>query len=192
MNACAQKADCSPQKPLRLFCQDETRLGLMPTARRRVTARGRKPIQQVNPGYKNYYVYGAVAPLSGKHFFTREARLNTDGFQNFLDGFSQQFPESFNVLVLDNGSFHKANRLDIPENVALLFLPPYSPELNPAERLWEDLKDALAFHLFESLAALKAEVESLLHEYTEEGLASLAGFDYLIEAAMPSTYNDSS
>ena len=101
--------------------------------------------------------------------------MNTDGFQDFLPGgFSKQFSESFNVLVLDNGSFHKANwphkanRLDTPENVALLFLPPYSPELNLAERFWKDLKDALAFRLFESLAALKSKVESLLHEYTED------------------------
>ena len=73
-----------------------------------------------------------------------------------------------------------------------MFLPPYSPELNPAERLWKDLKDALAFELFESLAALKAKVETLLSAYTEEALASLTGFDYLIEAAMPKMYNDSS
>lgn len=71
-------------------------------------------------------------------------------------------------------------------------MPPYSPELNPAERLWEDLKDALAFELFESLAALKAEVQKILNKYTEEALASLAGFEYLTEAAMPPTYNDSS
>ena len=48
----------------------------MPTTRRRVTAEGRKPVQQVDPDYKNYYLYGAVAPLSGKHFFTREAHLS--------------------------------------------------------------------------------------------------------------------
>lgn len=93
------------------------------------------------------YVYGAVAPLSGKHFFTEEAKLNTDGFRTFIDGLAERFEASFNVLVLDNGSFHKANRLDIPENVALVFLPPYSPELNLAERLWEDLKDRLALSI---------------------------------------------
>ena len=77
------------------------------------------------------YVYSAVAPLSGKHFFTEEAKLNTNGFRTFIDGLAERFEASFNVLVLDNGSFHKANRLDIPENVALVFLPPYSPEFEP-------------------------------------------------------------
>lgn len=57
-------------------------------------------------------------------------------------------------MILDNGSFHKAKKLAVPENVELVFLPPYSPELNSAERLWQDLKDAVAFHLHESLAAL--------------------------------------
>jgi hypothetical protein len=164
----------------------------MPVGHRRITARGTKPVQQVEISYQNYYVYGAVAPLSGKHFFTREAKLNADGFQTFLDGFAERFKASFNVLVLDNGSFHKAKRLDIPANVALIFLPPYAPELNPAERLWEDLKDALAFDLFGSLAALKARVDALLAEYTEQALASLAGFEYLTEAAMPIMDNDSS
>lgn len=79
----------------------------MPTTRKRVTAEGRKPVQRVDPDYKNYYVYGAVAPLSGKHFFTRDAKLNTDGFQDFLDGLSERFSDSFNVLVLTTGAFIK-------------------------------------------------------------------------------------
>jgi hypothetical protein len=68
-------------------------------------------------------------------------------------------------------------------------------KLNPAERLWEDLKDALAFEdalafdLFESLAALKATVETLLAEYTRQALASLAGVEHLVEAAMPTMDN---
>ena len=66
---------------------------------------------------------------------------------------------------------------------------PHAPELNPAERLWEDLKDALAFDLFESLAALKATVETLLAEYTRQALASLAGVKHLVEAATPTMDN---
>jgi hypothetical protein len=60
-----------------------------------------------------------------------------------LDSFSSRFFESQNVLVLDNRRFHKAKDLSVPDNIRLVFLPPYSPELNPGERLWHDLKDHL-------------------------------------------------
>ena len=69
-------------------------------------------------------------------------------------------------MILDNGRFHKAKKLSIPKNVELEFLPPYSSELNPVERFWQDLKDALGFDLYEHLADLLQEartVLSLLH-----------------------------
>jgi transposase len=51
-------------------------------------------------------------------------------------------PEEFKIILLDNGAFHKAARLIVPDNVALLFIPPYSPELNPAEKIWLKMKRA--------------------------------------------------
>ncbi|WP_423816355.1 transposase [Salinibacter grassmerensis] len=86
-------------------------------------------------------------------------------------------------VVLDNGAFHKAKKLSVPRNVRLIFLPPYSPELNPVERLWQDLKDQVAFDLYESLAALRQEVRSAVATYTEKAVASLTGYGYLVDAA---------
>lgn len=114
---------------------------------------------------------------------SRLDHLDSDGFQDFLDGFADQLPESLNVLVLDNGRFYKANNLTIPENARLIFLPPYSPELNPIERLWQDLKDHLGFHLHETLSALRQRVQEKLQSYTDEAVASLSGYRYLIDAA---------
>jgi transposase len=92
--------------------------------------------------------------------------------------------------VLDNGPFQKAKALSIPDNVRLLFLPPYSPELHPIERLWQDLKDHVAFHkdyvafyLHESLPALKQRVRGKLEAYTDETVASFTGYEYLLDAA---------
>nr|WP_260169701.1 transposase [Salinibacter ruber] len=108
---------------------------------------------------------------------------NSDGFQEFLDRFADRFPQSLNVLVLDNGRFHKAKSLSIPDNVRLVFLPPYSPELNPVERLWQDLKNHMAFHLHQTLSALKQRVQEKLQSYTDEAVASLTGYEYLLDAA---------
>lgn len=68
---------------------------------------------------------------------------NAATFQIFLNELSKQNPEEYKILVLDNGAFHKAKSLTIPENIALIFLPPYSPELNPAKKCGQSLKECL-------------------------------------------------
>lgn len=155
----------------------------MPITRGRITLSGVKPIQVQKPGYQNFYLYGAVEPSTGERFLVERDALNSDGFQDFLDAFSSAYSQSLNVLILDNGRFHKANKLTIPENVRLIFLPPYSPELNPIERFWEDLKDHLAFDLHQTLSELKERVNQKLHSYTDEAVASLTGHQYLVDAA---------
>ena len=60
-------------------------------------------------------------------------------------------PDELLVIVLDNASFHKAKKLVVPSNIRLIFLPPYSPELNPAEKVWQKFKRAFTNKLFESI-----------------------------------------
>jgi len=66
--------------------------------------------------------------------------LDSQCFQIFLDKLSQEYPEHLNVVQLDNGKFHHSYQLKIPPNILLIFQPPYSPELNPAERIWQHIK----------------------------------------------------
>ena len=116
---------------VRLFSQDETRYGLLPVINRRITLPGIKPVAEINSRYESLYLYGAVEPLTGEHFFFEFSHLTSECFQCFLELFSEAFADSLNVLVLDNGRFHLAKVLEIPENVVLLFLPPYSPGVEP-------------------------------------------------------------
>jgi transposase len=60
---------------------------------------------------------------------------NSNCFKSYLDEFSLEKPTEFKIIILDNGAFHDARRLIIPANIGLVFLPPYSPELNPAEKM---------------------------------------------------------
>lgn len=76
---------------------------------------------------------------------------NADTFQLFLNQFSEIAPSEFKIIVLDNGAFHRAKKLHIQDNIALLFLPPYSPELNPAEKIWQHLKRKFTNKYFKSL-----------------------------------------
>ena len=168
---------------VRVFSQDETRYGLLPVTRRRITRRGIKPIAKVNPRYASVYLYGAVEPLTGERFFLEFSHLTSDCFQYFLEKFSEAFSESLNLLVLDQGRFHQAKSLKIPENVVLLFLPPYSPELNPIERLWQDIKAKLFTQTYKTLAAMQAKVTQILENYSDAAIAKLTRCSHFMNAA---------
>ena len=155
----------------------------MPITRRRITSPGVKPVQTAEPAYEYFYLYGAVEPETGQRFFTEHDRLNSECFQVYLDGFARAFPHSQNVMILDNGRFHTANRLVIPPNVHLVFLPPYSPELNPIERVWQHLKDALGCVYDPTSADLRQRTRQVVTNWSNEVLASLTGYNYLIDAA---------
>jgi hypothetical protein len=96
---------------VRVFSQDESRFGLLTGRRRRVTARGVQPVESVQHVFEWFYVYGAVAPVTGERFFLELPYLNAAMFQIFLDGFAQAFPDSLNLLLLDNSGAHTAQRL---------------------------------------------------------------------------------
>ena len=167
---------------LRVLSQDETRYGLLPVTRRRITRRGIKPVAEINLRYESVYLYGGVEPLTGERFFLEFSHLTSDCFQYFLEKFSEVFSESRNLLVLDKGRFHQVESLKIPENVVLLFLPPYSPELNPIERLWQDIKANL-FTQSKTLEDMQAKVTEILENYSDAAIAKLTQFSHFTNAA---------
>jgi transposase len=170
------------ERPVRIFCQDESRVGLLPVQRRRITVRGVKPVGPVQYQFENFYLYGAVEPTTGESFFLELPHLNTVNFQIFLDEFAHHYQASLNIVLMDNGSCHKAKALVIPDHVVCLFLPPYSPELNPIERLWQDLKARLAWVLVAQLEALERHVETIIRQYSQAAIQSLTSYPYFVRA----------
>lgn len=126
-------------------------------------------------------IWGGGA-FNGESFILEMPYLNSECFQIYLEEFSKNYPDSKNILVLDNGRFHKAKRLVIPDNIQLEFLPPYSPELNPMERLWQDLKARIAWEIFDQLEALKNRVAEVVKGYVKEAVKSLTAYWYFIQA----------
>ena len=167
---------------IRFFSQDESRIGTLPIQRRRITLKGVKPIAHVAHEFKSYYIYGAVEPKSGESFFMEFPHLNSDCFQIYLDEFSIDYLDSFNILMLDRGSFHKAKSLKIPSNILLLFLPAYSPELNPIERLWEFIKAEIANEVYITLEPLIDRVASVICSLSQTVIQSLTSYSYFINA----------
>jgi transposase len=103
-------------------------------------------------------------------------------FQIFLDEFSKQNPNEFKIIVLDNGAFHKVKTLVIPENIGLIFLPPYSPELNPAENIWANLKRNFSGKLHKTLDELSEFITTATNALTNGIVESTCAFSYVSEA----------
>lgn len=123
-----------------LYFEDESRFGLFTRDGKALTAKGTKPIRPFHQVFETLYLFGAFSPNTGDHFLLEMPNCNTDNCQLFLNEFSSQNENVFNIMVLDNGAFHKAKALKIPDNVGLIFLPPHSPELNPSDNMWAIFK----------------------------------------------------
>jgi transposase len=167
---------------VKVWAMDESRFGLQSIRRRCITARGTKPVGPIQHRFENFYLYGAVAPASGDGYFLGLPQLNADHFQVFLDAFAAARPDTLNVLLVDNSRCHTAKQVVVPANVVLLFQPPYAPELNPAERVWEALKDELAWACFADLAALQARVVAIVQTWDAALLRSLTAYPFIMNA----------
>ena len=169
-------------RPIQYWCEDETRVGLQTILGRRITLSGVKPIQAVGWKRENFWLYGIIAPLSGESFFYEFSHLDTACFECFLSLVSEAYPDVLNVIQLDQAPAHRSQTLTIPENVVLLFQPPHSPELNPTERVWQDLKVDLKGEVFGTLDELRAAIREVLGYISPDWIASLTQYPYIMRA----------
>ena len=176
------------------WCQDETRIGFRTESGKRITLKGVKPQQTLQWYYDYYYIYGLVEPIGGKsclgriplrlsaargrlRFFYEFSHFNSDCMSIFLEKFKQENTDKIHIIQLDNAPIHTAKKLKIPENVILLFQPPYCPEVNPIERVWQYIKYRLRSLLFINLDDVKEKVAQILNSLRQDIIISLAGWD---------------
>ncbi|HPF00268.1 MAG TPA: IS630 family transposase [Bacteroidales bacterium] len=167
-----------------LFFQDESRFGLFTRNGKALTAKAVKPIIPFHQVFKSLYLYGAFSPINGDGFLLELPACNADLFQLFLNEFSLQNPDELKLIVLDNGAFHKAQKLAIPENIVLIFLPPYSPELNPAEKIWAKFKRDFTNRLFHTLDSLEKYLCELSSSLQRSEVISITSFSYVFSCPL--------
>jgi transposase len=129
--------------------------------------------------FESLYLFGAFSPITGDHFELEMPHCNTDTFQIFLNEFSKSSPDEYKILLLDNGAFHKGQRLTIPENIALLFIPPYSPELNPAEKIWWKMKRNFSGKLHKTLDNVSEFISNQVKILTDENVKKTCSYEYV-------------
>jgi hypothetical protein len=173
--------------PFRLMFQDEARFGLISECRRCWSPKPERPVCLTSVCQENLYAYGVVSVPGGQLESLVLPYCNADCMQIFLDEISFRHAGEKIAMVVDGAGWHKSKKLKIPENMRLLHLPPYSPELNPAEHIWDGLREK-GFHsrVFASLDALENHLldELLRLEDSPEITRSITSWTWIINALM--------
>ena len=86
------------------------------------------------------YAYGAVDPIDGESFFLVMPYSNTACMNVFLQKLSETFPDDYILLPCDRAAWHRSNGLIVPANIELFMLPPATPEMNPIEQIWKEIR----------------------------------------------------
>lgn len=175
---------------IRFMFQDEARFGRVNIARRCWAPRGTRPVVGSQIIREYTYVYAAVSPADGMMDSLILPEVNTAVFELFLGEVSSRHPTEYIIMFMDGASWHKTKKLKLPDNMKVLFLPPCSPELNPAEHLWECIRenwfpnktfntmDAVENTLMDALVSL---------ENDHDKVQSLTGFNWIVNDIMKAT-----
>ena len=150
-----------PGAVVETFATDEHRIGLKPILRRVWAPRGMRPIAPCHHRFEWLYVTTFVSPATGESFWYLSDGVSKALFEKTLALFAREAgagPGRIIVLVLDNAGWHTEPGLAVPEGVRLVYLPPYTPELQPAETLWTLVDEPIVNKHFETLADLDAAV----------------------------------
>ncbi|MDP4025979.1 IS630 family transposase [Methylobacterium sp. NEAU 140] len=143
-------------KPVEIWFQDEARIGQKGTLAYVWARRGTRPRAVQDTRYTSAYLFGAVCPQRGVGAGLVMPRADTEGLNAHLAEIARSvMPGAHAVLVLDGAGWHTSSALVVPGNISLLMLPPYAPELNPVEMIWQYLRrNKLAHRLYDTYDAI--------------------------------------
>lgn len=173
------------EQPVRLMFQDEARFGRISRGRYCWMRKPSHPMVKASLTHQYTYAYGAVSPMDGLFISLMLPQVNTDCMQVFINEVSVRCPRENIIMVIDGAGWHRSNELSLPDNIRFLPLPPYSPELNPQEHIWDELREKFFHnHAFESLDALEDRlVEGLVYlEENPDKVSSITKWPWIFNA----------
>lgn len=163
--------------------QDEARFGRLSNPRRCWAPPGIRP-NVPSQFIRDYtYAFAAVSPKDGVMDSLILPEVNSETMCLFLDEVAGRHPDEFILMFMDRAGWHVSDGLKVPPNISILFLPPYSPKLNPAESLWDEIREKDFPNLvFKSLTGVEDTLEHSLAglENDQIRVASLCGYSWII------------
>ena len=170
--------------------QDEARFGRINNSRRCWAPRGIRPEVPVQIVREYTYAFAAVCPHDGVMDSLILPVTNTETMSIFLTEVALRHPEEHILMIMDQASWHRAHDLMIPENITLTWLPPYSPQCNPVENIWDEIREKwFPNKVFNSMEAVEDTlVEALITlENDHKRTQSIAGFNWIVGIPMNAT-----
>ena len=161
--------------------EDEAGFGRINKPKRCWCRKGKRPSVPCHHIREYRYVFGAVDPKDGESFFLVMPRCNTACMNVFLRELSKMFPDDYIVLVADGAAWHKAKGLMIPSNIEIVHLPPYTPEMNPIEQIWKELR-ARGFRneVFPTLEKVVDRLCEVLRSLSAQTIQSITGRTWIV------------
>ena len=156
--------------------QDEAGFGRICTPKRCWAPKGVRPVVPRQHIREYQHAYGAVEPSRGESFFLVLPYTNTPCMQIFLNALSKKFSDDIILLALDQAPWHTSPKLKIPDNIVLFFLPSATPELNPIEQIWKELrKKGFKNQIFASLDKVVDRLCETINSLTKADIKSITG-----------------
>jgi len=165
--------------------QDEARFGRVTDPRKCWAPKGIRPVVKKQFIRQYTYLFGAFSPLDGQNDLIILPETSLKTMNIFLEILSERHKDEFILLMCDKAPFHSIKGLKIPENILIVFIPPYSPELNPSENMWEEIREKFFGNaVFKSLKGVEDKLveAALFYENNPQIVESIAGFDWIIDA----------
>lgn len=173
--------------PVLLMFQDEARFGRISDPRRCWAPKPLRPMCKAMCVREYTYAYTAVEVTTGKMDSLVLPYANTACMQLFLNEVGTRHSQENIIMVVDGAGWHTGKTLTPPENMRLLVLPPYAPELNPVEHIWDELREKF-FHnrVFNSLSAVEKQLLTALktYEHDPESIKSIVAWDWIVNALL--------
>ena len=169
---------------VRFMFQDEGRFGRINNPTRCWCRKGVRPSVPYQIVREYTYAYAAVCPDDGEMVSLILPYSNSECMSIFLEEVSKRFLDEYIILVADNAAWHKSKTLRIPENIEIFPLLPYSPELNPVEHIWDEIREkGFKNEIFSSMKLVENRLCSLLLELEldTEKVKSITGWDWLVD-----------
>lgn len=160
---------------------DEARFGQKGTLTRVWARKGSRPTAVRQTRYEWLYLYAAVEPATGESVALQAPSINAGTMEVFLGMLSRTLKKRDHaIVIMDQAGWHRAHALGVPDNITILYLPPYSPELNPIERLWGYMRSHyLANRSYESYGHLLDAGAEAWQALTPKVLRSVCACDYI-------------